>query len=223
MSFWNEAFYFEKRGDRYVYRPMVFSAGFDISESEKNQLFRGLNRLQWRCLFEGMVIIGLIFGLFATAVIDSQTPILWFMLLSVVALAALAVTVLFRRDRLIVRILGHRNPEVPRLPFGQALATPRPPVNKRFAIRIFQSVIVLLGLAMAIADAFVLYVIVVAYRSHQLAEGGEETAAVEKFVSLTLSDAGFWVLVALVNAVLLAGIVFAIRQVRRLRAGPDTE
>jgi hypothetical protein len=221
MSFWNEAFYFEKRGDRYVYRPTVFSAGFDISESEKDHLFRDMKRLQWRFLFEGTLLIALIAGLFMTAVIESRAPVHWFMFVSVVALAALAMTVLYRRDRLIARVLGHRKPDVPRLPFKQTLAKPRPLVSKRFAIPVLQSVTVLLGLAIAVGDALVLYVIAAAYRSRQIAQGPEDTAAVEELFSLTSSNVGFWVVVALFNAVLVASIVFSIRQVRHLRATPD--
>ena len=221
MSFWNEAFYFEKRGDRYVYRPTVFSAGFDISESEKDQLFRELKRLQRRFLFEGIILLALIAGLFMTAAIESHTPILWFMISSVAALAVLAVTVLFQRDRLIVRVLGHRNPEVLRLPLRQALAKPRPLVTKRFAIPVFQSVIVLLSLAIAAGDALVLYVIVAAIRSRQFAEGPGETKAVGELLSITSSSAWFWVAVVLFNAALLASVVFSVRQVRRLRGTRD--
>ena len=221
MSFWNESFYFEKRGDRYVYRPTVFSAGFDISESEKDHLFRDLKRLEWRFLFEGFVLLALIAGLFMTAVIESQTPIPWFMFFSVVALAALAVIGFYRRDRLVERVLGHRTPDVPRLPLRQALVRPRPLVTKRFAIPVLQSVIVLLGLTIAAGDALVLYLIVAAYRSRQFAEGPEETAKFEELLSLILSNAGFWLLVALFNAVLVASVVFAIRQVRLLRATPE--
>ena len=220
MSFWNESFYFEKHGDRYVYRRTVFSAGFDISESEKERLLRELKRLQWRFFFEGIILLALVAGLFMSAVIESQTPILWFMFFSIVTLAALAITAFYWSDKLIVRVLGHRKPDVPRLPMGQALVKPRPFVTARFAISVFQSVIVLLGLAIAAGDALVLYVVVAVYRSRQLAEGPEDTAAVEELLSLT-SNAGFWMVVALFNAVLLVSVVFCIRQVRHLRATPD--
>jgi len=221
MSFWNKIFYFEKHGDRYVYRPTAFSEGFDISESEKDQLLRGLNRLMWRFLIEGGILIALIAGLFMTGVIETQKPIPWFMVSGVVALAALAMIEFYRRDRLVAQVLGRRAPDVPRLSIKQALANPRPLVTKRDAILVFQSVIVLLGLAIAAGDALVLYAIATAFRSGQFAEGPEETAAITTLLSLTASNAVFWVVVVLFNAVLFAGVVFSILQVRRLRATPD--
>lgn len=222
MSFWNEAFYFEKRGDRYVYRPTVFSEGFDISESEKNQLFRELKRLQWRFLLEGGALIALTALVFMTGVIETQMPIPWFMISSVLAVTVLALTALYRRDRLVFRILGHRAPEVPRLPLGQALTKPRPLVGKRYAIPVLQSVGILFGLAIVAVDVLVVYLTVTAYRSRQSAEGPEEIAAAEEFVSLTTNNWEFWAAVAVFNAVLFACIVWLIPQVRRLRATPDS-
>jgi len=221
MSFWNKIFYFERHGDRHVYRPTAFSKGFDISESEKHQLLRDLNRLIWRILIKGSIIIALIAGLFMTGLIETQTPIPWFMVSSVVALAALAAIEFYRRDRLVAQVLGRRAPSVPRLSLRQALANPRPLVAKRDAILVFQSVIVLLGLSIAAGDALVLYVIAAAFRSSQFAERPEETAAIAELLSLTASSAVFWVAAALFNAILIAGAVFSILQVRRLRATPD--
>ena len=221
MSFWNKTFYFEKHGDRHVYRPTAFSKGFDISESEKDQLLRDLNRLIWRTIIEGGILIALIAGLFMTGVIETQKPIFWFMVSSVVALAALAVTEFYRRDRLVAQILGRRAPDVPRLPLRQALAKPRPLVAKRDAILVFQRLIILFGLAIAAGDALVLYVIAAAFRSRQFAEGPEEVSTIAELVSLAASNAVFWVAIALFIAVLFAGVVFLILQVRRLRAAPD--
>lgn len=220
MSFWNEAFYFERRGDRYVYRPTVFSAGFDVSAPEKDELFRGLERLNWRCLLEGGVVIVLAAGAFMAGVIETRDQIQWFLVSSILIVAALAVSFLYRRDRLTSRILGHRAPDVPRLPIRQALARPRPLVGQRYALPVLRSVGILLGLTMVAADALVLYVILAAYRAGQIAEGAEEIAAVERLVSLTLKNPAFWLVVGLFNAVLLAAVVFLIRLLRRLRAAP---
>jgi hypothetical protein len=57
MAFWNEAFYFERRGDRYIYRPTIFSAGFDVSADEKKKLFRGLKQLNWQFLFGDLFLL----------------------------------------------------------------------------------------------------------------------------------------------------------------------
>lgn len=220
MPFWNEAFYFERRGDRYVYRPTVFSAGFDVSTPEKEALFQGLNRLNWRSLWGGGVLIILAAGAFMTGLIETRQKIQWFLLISILIVAGLAVTFLFCRDRLTSRVLGHRTPDVPRLPFRQALARPRPLVGARYAIPVLRSVGVLLGLTMAAGDMLTLYLIFTAYRAGLIAEGAEEIAAVQKFASLTLNNPAFWLVVGVFNAVLLAAVVFLIRQIRRLRTAP---
>jgi uncharacterized membrane protein YbhN (UPF0104 family) len=221
MSFWNEAFFFEKYGDRYVYRPTVLSAGFDVSETEKDRLFRGLLRLQRRFLIEGFVVLALIFGFFQIAVFNSQRSITWFMISSLIVLSALAVVLLHRRDRLIRQVLGDRTPEVPRLPFREALARPRPLVSTRLAIPILKSVVVLHGLVIGAGDAFVLYVVVVAFGSRQSAEAPEELSAALKALSDVLNGVGFWVVVGLFNVILLVSITFFVRQMRRLRDNPD--
>lgn len=114
MSFWNEAFYFEKRGDRYVYRHNVLSDGYDISEAEKDALFAGLKRLQFGVLILGGVIIAVSALLFMTGTIQTQMPILWFMISSILAAAILTLLALYRRDRLVSQVLGNRAPDVPR-------------------------------------------------------------------------------------------------------------
>jgi hypothetical protein len=114
MSFWNEAFYFEKRGDRYVYRHNILSDGYDISEAEKDALFAGLKRLQFGVLILGGVIIASSALLFMTGTIQTQMPILWFMISSILAAAILTLLALYRRDRLVSQVLGNRAPDVPR-------------------------------------------------------------------------------------------------------------
>lgn len=221
MSFWNEAFYFEKRGDRYVYRPSVLSAGYTVSPREKEELFEGLNRLNWRCSLEGGILVVLIAAVFMTGMIATGDPINWFLFSSIFVVAASAVTYLYRRDRLTSRILGQRSADVPRLPLAQALARPRPIVSKRYAVLALRSTTILLGLAVAAGDALVVYLIFSAYRAGLAAEGAEEMAAVERFVSLTLNNPSFWLVVAAFNAVLLMAIVFSIRRVRQMRALPE--
>jgi hypothetical protein len=222
MSFWNETFFFEKFGDRYVYRPTVLSAGFDISETEKDRIFKGLLGHQKRFLVEGFVVLGLIFGFFQIVAFDGRRSIVWFIISSFIVLAALAVLLLHRRDRLIRQVLGHRTPDVQRLPLKEALARPRPPaVSKRLAIPILRSVAILGGLVVVAGDAFVLYVVIVAFGSRQSAETPGESAASLEALSGVLSGAGFWVIVGLFNVIMLASIVFFLRQARRLRDNPD--
>jgi hypothetical protein len=93
----------------------VFSDGYDISEAEKDALFTGLKRLQFGVLLLGGVIIALIGLLFMTGMIQTQMPIPWFMVSSILAAAVLTLVALHRRDRLVSRVLGNRAPDVPRL------------------------------------------------------------------------------------------------------------
>lgn len=223
MSFWNEGFYFEKHGDRFVYRHTVFSEGYDISASEKDRLFAGLKRLQVRTLLEGAVVIALIALVFMTGAIETRMPIRWFLIVAVLAVALLGLSVLWRRDGLVSRVLGHRTPDVPRLSFKQALGKPRPMVAKRYAIPVLRSLVVLFGLAMAAGDALVAYLIYVGTRSRHIAEGPEEVAAAEQFVALTATNWEFWVAVSVFNALLIACMAVLIVQVRILRATPDSD
>ena len=221
MSFWNEQFFFEPHGDRYIYRPTVFSPGITVSESEKEALFRALKQFEWRALGEGSVVVAVDAALFMTGTIAVREPIFWFMVWGVIGIAALGATLLYRRDRLTDRILGHRPPDVPRLGFKQAMTKPRPLIGKRYAVPVLQSVVVLLGLTLVATDGLFAYLVVTAYRSRQVAEGPDAIAAATRFADLTLGNPGFWIAVVLLNAVLIATMAFFRRQVRRLRAHPD--
>ena len=223
MSFWNEAFYFEKRGDRYVYRPTAFSAGYDITADQKDRLFAGLKRLQWRTLVEGFLAIAVIAAAFMSGVIETQTPIPWFMVAAVLAVAVLALSVLRRRDRLIEEVLGHRTPDVPRPPLRQTLTTPRPMVGKRFAIPVLRSVVVLFALALAAVDVAVAYLVVTAYRARGSAEGAEAIAAAERIFALTVENWQFWAAVVGINAVLIVLMATLIVQLRSWRSMAEPE
>ena len=75
-------------------------------------------------------------------------------------------------------------------------------------------------LHVAAGDALVLFVIAAAYGSGRFTERSEETRAITELVSLAATSFVFWLAVVLFNAILFAGIVFSILQVRRLRASP---
>ena len=75
---------------------------------------------------------------------------------------------------------------------------------------ILQSIVVLFALALAVGDALVFYVIFIASRS--LGPSG--------LVTLGMGHAGLWVAAAVLNVVLIAGLMFVMLQVRRLRATP---
>lgn len=207
MVLWNQTHYFEKRSAGYVYRPTAFAQGFSISEREKDLLYRDLRRLEGRFLIAGVFLIALTAGVFMTGLIETAAPIAWFMFCSVVCVTLLAATAVYRRNRLVGRILGHRDPDVARLPFKQALAAPRPSINTRHAVMVLQSTVVLLALALAVGDALVLYLIFTPNGS--VGPGGLAT--------LGMGHAGLWAAAAVLNVVLIAGMVFAMRQARRLR------
>lgn len=195
MAFWNEAFYFERRGDRYVYRPTIFSAGFDVSAREKEELFRGLKRLNWQILLWGLVLVVCIAGAFMTGLIETNAKLQWFQFSSILILAALAVVSIHSRDRLASRILRNRSPDVPRLPISQALTRSRRPIGKKYAVPILRSAAIVLALGMGAVDATIVYLVFVV---------AKDVAAVP----------GFWVFVGVFNAIVLAAIVFAIHQAR---------
>ena len=207
MVLWNQAHYFEKRDAGYVYRPTALAQGFSISEREKDLLYRELRRLERRFFIEGGLLIALTAGVFMTSLIEVAAPIAWFMFCSVVGVTLLAATAVYRRDRLVGRVLGHRDPDVARLPFRQALAAPRPSINKRHAIMVLQSMAVLFALALIVGDALVFYVIFIASGS----------LAIGEIVPGSIGHAGLWAAAAVFNVVLIAGMVFAMRQARHLR------
>jgi len=195
MAFWNHAYYFERRGDRYVYRPTVFSAGFDVSGDEKEELFRGLKQLSWQLLLWGLVLVGCIAAAFMTGLIEINAKIQWFQISSIAIVAVLAVIAIDRRNRLVSRILRNRSPDVPRLPLGQALTKSRRPIGKQYAVPVLWSTAVLLGLTMGAVDATIVYLVFTV---------AKDVAAVP----------GFWLFFGVFNAIMLAAFMFAIHQAR---------
>ena len=108
MAFWNEAYFFERRGERYVYRPTVFSAGFDVSADEKEELFQGLIRLNWQVLIWGLLLVGCIAAAFMTGLVQTNAKVQWFLFSSIVIVAVLTLIAIDYRDRLVSRILKNR-------------------------------------------------------------------------------------------------------------------
>ena len=117
--------YFERRGDGFIYRPTIFSAGFSLSSEQKDRLLSELLRLERRFLIGGFSLIILIAGVFMAGIVSSPTPIGWFMLTSIGAVALLFMTAIHRQRRLIDVILGHHTPDVPRMPIRQVLVRNR--------------------------------------------------------------------------------------------------
>lgn len=125
MKLQNQGHYFERRGDRFIYRPSIFSSGFSLSSEEKDRLLRELKRLNRRFLIEGFSLIVLIAGMFMAGIVRSPSPIAWFMLVSIGTVALLSITAIYRQRRLIDRTLGHHTPDVPRMPIQKVLGRNR--------------------------------------------------------------------------------------------------
>ena len=221
MKLLNQGHYFERRGDKFIYRPTIFSAGFLLSSEEKDRLFGELKRLERRFFVEGFILIALIAGVFMAGILRSSTPIAWFLLVSIGAVSLLSITAIYRQRRLIDTTLGHHTPDVSRKPIRQALAQPRPILAKRYAIPIMRSMIGLILLATIAVDAFALFPIIAASRSRQIADGPADNEAITEMLSLTLYNVEYWVVIAAINVVLLLCAVFLVREERRLRALPD--
>lgn len=211
MALLNQAWYFEKRDADYVYRPTVFSHGFSISEHEKDLLFTDLTRLERRLLTKGGLFIALTASVFMTGVIETGVPIAWFMICSIIGVTLLAAIEFYRRDRLVRRVLGDRDPDVARVPCGQALVESKLSFNNRRAIKVLQSTIILFAVVLAACDALVFYVVLLAAGS--LEPDGPVTRCME--------HAWLGVAVAALNVVLVTAMVFAARQVRRLWTTPE--
>jgi hypothetical protein len=211
MALLNQACCFEKRDADYVYRPTLFSPGFSISEHEKDLLFTDLRRLERSLLIKGGLFIALTASVFMTGVIETGAPIAWFMFCSIIGVTLLAAIAIYRRDRLVRRVLGDRDPDVARAPSRQALVESKLSINKRFAIKVLQSTIILFAVVLAACDALVFYVVL-------LAGGSLEP---DGLVTRGMEHVWLGVVVAALNVVLVTGMVFAARQVRRLRTTPE--
>lgn len=223
MNLLNPEYYFERSGDRFVYRPTIFSAGFSLSSGEKDRLFEEIKRLERRFLIEGLSLIALVAGMFMAGILTSPTPIPWFLLMSVGAVALLSVTVIHRKRRVVEIALGRRAADVPRMPIRQALTRPRPVLARRYAIPILRSVIGLFLLATVIIDVLALSPIVAALLPQDLTDGRADGDAIAEALSHTLYSATYWAAVALINVLLLACARLLAWEVRRIRALPDRD
>ncbi|NNE82978.1 MAG: hypothetical protein HKN28_03310 [Alphaproteobacteria bacterium] len=221
MKLLNQGHYFERRGNKFIYRPTIFSAGFLLSSEQKDRLLGELTRLQRRFFVEGVILIALVAGVFMAGIVRSPAPIAWFMLASIGTVLLLFITAIYRQRRLIDAILGHYTPDVPRKPIQQALAQPRPILARRYAIPIMRSTIGLILLATIAVDAFALFPIIAALRSRQIADGPADNEAITEMLSLTLYNVQYWLVIAAINIVLLLCAVFLVREERRLRALSD--
>jgi uncharacterized membrane protein YbhN (UPF0104 family) len=130
-----------------------------------------------------------------SGLIETNAKIQWFQISSILIVAVLAVIAINCRDRLASRILGNRNPDVPRLPIRQALTRSRRPIGKQYAVPVLWSAAILLGLATGTVDATIVYLVFTA---------AKDVAAVP----------GFWLIVGIFNAIMLAASVFAVHHAR---------
>jgi hypothetical protein len=221
MRFLDHLHFFERQDDRFVYRPTVFSKGFTVSADEKDRLLVRLKRLDRRFLLEGFALVALIAVLAMAGIAPGTDPIVWFVFASIASVGLLALTFLRRKRRLIDATLGRRTPDLPRMPFRQALMQPRPALPKRYALPVMRSLIGLFLLAIIVSDALALYPILAALRAGGNATGPVEHETIAEILSLTLYNGDYWLVVALINVVLLAAVGLLCWELRRWRMLPD--
>ena len=221
MSIWNQGYYFEPAGERYVYRPTVFSRGYDVSKDEKDRLFRELKRLEWRSFREAFLAVTLVAILFLTGVIHGETVVLWFVLIGSLAVIALAATSTARKKQLISRVMGDRNPDVPRLPLTTAVSAHRPLVAKRYSLPVVRGAVIVTSLCLVIVNALAFYSLFAAYQAGQFADGPDYAMSVEALLAAIVYSVDYWMLVALMNASLMAFVLILVIHLRRLRRLPD--
>lgn len=211
MGFLNEEAFFERHGDRYVVRLTPFSAGYLISEAQKDALFAGLKRVDRHTAIEALLAVTLIVTLFLTGLLRSETPALWIFALSTLVLAGLTVRSLRQRGRLLKRAVGNRPPDLPHLPFWGALWKSRPPTAaERFAVPSLSLALALLVVLLAGGDALAILVIAAV-------DAPAQQANVEEILSPT-----FWLALLVFNPVVVAMIVALGFESRRLRRRPGT-
>jgi hypothetical protein len=223
MKLLNQGIYFERLGDGFVYRPTIFSAGFSISSEEKDRLFGELKRLELRFLVEGLVVIALVAGLFMTGLLTSPTPVPWFVLLSMGAVLLLVPVAIRRKVRIMERVLGRRDPDVPRMPLRQALVRPRPILAKRYTIPILRSMVGLFLVMAAVVDILAFSPVIVVFLPEHVMGQLASDEGIAEVLSQTLYSAPYWAVVALLNVVLLVCIRLLFSEIRRLRALPDLD
>lgn len=221
MKLLNEGLYFEPAGDGFIYRPTVFSAGFTVSADEKELLYRAILRLELRYLIEGFCVVAVIAALFLFGIIASPTPILWFAILSIVAVIAMLPIAIRRRGRAVRTVLGERTPDVPRRPWREALMRPRPLMPGRHVIPVLRSVLGLFVLAAAFVDLAALSPLVVPLLPQDVLASADRDGTVTKVLEQTLYSGLYWAIVAATNAVLMFCILLMKKEIKRIRSLPE--
>jgi hypothetical protein len=216
MAILKDEVFFEKRGDRYIARATPFSAGYDISKSQKEALAAGLRRIDRRIVIEAVVAFAMIAGLFWTGVLRSQTSVGWILVFLALALVGLTVRSLRLRNRLLRCAVDDRPPDFPRLPLWTALWKPRPPlVAEPFAVFTLRLAVVLLVVLLAGGNILAAIAVIAAGRIRAAAPA--EPAQAEEILSLTPNNDAFWLALLLFNLVVAAMIVALGIESRRLR------
>lgn len=217
----NQSYFFEPLGGWFVYRPNIFSRGYSVSRTEKDQLFAGLKRLHKRFLIEGLVAIAAVGAVFLSGAVTSPTPIPWFVIISVVAVLLIAPTAIIRERRLVGTVLGGRPPDVPRLALREALTRPRPMIAKRYALPVLRSIVVLFILMIIIMDVFALVPVVAAFLPELFPGQAVYDEKLHEALAQTFHSPVYWAVVAALNLLLLLCIRLLKRELARLRALPD--
>ena len=115
VKFFDESRYFERRGDRYIYRASRFAAGFEISQSEKDALFTGLKKLEIKALIKGLGVFCLLAIALTVQIFGDISAHRWAAAVPIIILVIAAADVSYlvrRRDLLIKRILPGREADI---------------------------------------------------------------------------------------------------------------
>ena len=112
MALTSQRRYFEKTDDGYIYRPTVFSAGFSLTQAQKERLGETFSRQERKFLIEGLVLVALIGGEIAGLGAELVSGVRfalrdWMALLALPLLFALLATLAARLavERVLERIL----------------------------------------------------------------------------------------------------------------------
>lgn len=150
MNFPSERFWFEPRGQDFVFRENAFSRGYVLTAEEKPPLLAALRKFQIRAFAEGFGLL-LLAGVIAVAIpSDTSEPPVRFLVTALVAIVIYAPISILRQHRMVVRLLAGKEPTVDRRTFREAMMRPRPMIKKRHALLLIRLTRILFVLALAI-------------------------------------------------------------------------
>lgn len=220
--YFNEQACFEERDGGYVFRPSTFARGYEVTSEEKDRLGVGLTRIAKRSVVEAvgfaLIAIGIIFyDLFSSQTVNSEGIVILFL-----GFGAVACLALYRRDRLIARVLPRRKPDSARMRLKSILTQPRTLVAPRLAVPGMKLARAMSVLVLVLFDGLMGGVTIYSLTMMSSLDG-DVAARAEATVSRILGSGALWVAFAGVNAILGLTVVMMTREIRKVRATMDGE